>query len=73
MYIYTLHNKKKKYWEAEENIIFHRIILIFSTWRQIQFISVGQSCLTLCSPIDCSMPEFPLHHQLPELTQTHVY
>ena len=38
-----------------------------------QFSSVVQSCPTLCDPIDCSMPGFPVHHQLLELTQTHVY
>ena len=37
-----------------------------------QFSSVAQSCPTLCSPMDCSMPGFPIHHQLPEPTQTHV-
>ena len=36
-----------------------------------QFSSVAQSCPTLC--MDCSMPGFPVHHQLPELTQTHVH
>ena len=35
--------------------------------------SVAQSCLTLCDPMDCSTPGFPVHQQLPELTQTHVY
>ena len=39
----------------------------------VQFSSVAQSCLTICDPTDCSMPGFPVHHQLPELTQTHVY
>ena len=34
---------------------------------------VVQSCLTLCDPTDCSMPGFPVHHQLPELAQTHVH
>ena len=29
-------------------------------------------CLTLCKPMDCRMLDFPVHHQLPELTQTHV-
>ena len=38
-----------------------------------QFSSVAQSCLTLCNPMDCSTPGFPVHHQLPELTQTHVH
>ena len=37
-----------------------------------QFSAVTQLCLTLCNPIDCSMPGFPVHHQLQELTQTHV-
>ena len=35
--------------------------------------SVAQSCLTLCDPMDCSMPGFPVHHQLSELVQTHVH
>ena len=38
-----------------------------------QFSSVAQSCPTLCNPMDCNMPGFPVHHQLPELTQTHVH
>ena len=36
-----------------------------------QFSSLS-SCLTLYNPLDCSMPGFPVHHQLPEPTQTHV-
>ena len=35
--------------------------------------SVTQLYLTLCDPMDCSTPGFPVHHQLPELTQTHVH
>ena len=35
--------------------------------------SVAQSCLTLCGPVDCSTPGLPVHHQLLELTQTHVH
>ena len=38
-----------------------------------QFSSVAQLCLTLCDLMDCSMPGFPIHHQLPELAQTHVH
>ena len=38
-----------------------------------QFSSVAQSCLTLCDPMDCSTPGLPVHHQLLELAQTHVY
>ena len=37
------------------------------------FISVAQSCSALCSPMDCSTPGLPVHHQLPELAQTHVH
>ena len=39
----------------------------------VQFSSVTQSCLTLCDPINCSLPGFPVHHHLPELAQTHVH
>ena len=45
-----------------------------SNCRRIhQFSSVTQSCPTLCSPVDCSTPGFPIHHQLPERAQTHVH
>ena len=39
----------------------------------VPFSSVAQSCLTLCNPMNCSTPGFPVHHQLPESTQTHVH
>ena len=39
----------------------------------LQFSSVTQSCLTLCDPMDCSTPGFPVYHQLPELAQTHIH
>ena len=45
---------------------------VVSHFNSVQFSSVPQSCPTLCDPMDCSMPGFPVHHQLPELTQTHV-
>ena len=38
-----------------------------------QFSSVAQSSPTLCDPVDCSTPGLPVHHQLPESTQTHVH
>ena len=41
--------------------------------KLIQFSSVTQLCLTLCDPMDCSMPGLPVHHQLLKLTQTHVH
>ena len=39
----------------------------------VQFSSVALSYLTLCDPMDCSTPGLPVHHQLPEFTQTHVH
>ena len=38
-----------------------------------QFSSVALSCATFCNNMDCSTPGLPVHHQLPELAQTHVY
>ena len=49
------------------------------TWEQRNkmnvagFSSVARLCLTLCNPMDCSMPGLPVHHQLLEFTQTHVH
>ena len=39
----------------------------------VQFSSVAHSCPTLCNPMNCSMPGLPVHHQLPEFTQTQVH
>ena len=49
-----------------------------STWKDaqynsVQFSSVTQLCLPLCDPVNRSMPGLPVHHQLPEFTQTHVH
>ena len=41
--------------------------------KSFQFSSVTQSCPTLCNPMNCSTPGLPVHHQLPESTQTHVH
>ena len=38
-----------------------------------QIRSVAQSCPTLCDPMNRSMPGLPVHHQLPEFTQTHIH
>ena len=38
-----------------------------------QFSSVSQSWPTLCNPMNCSTPGLPVHHQLPEFTQTHIH
>ena len=55
-------------------VSFHLLfILTFTLIIIIQFSSVTQSCLTLCDPMNHSTPGFPVHHQLPEFTQTHVH
>ena len=43
------------------------------THRSVHFSSVAQLCPTLCDPMDCSMLGLPVHHQLPEFTQTYVH
>ena len=42
-------------------------------YQTVQFSSVAQSCLTLCDPVACSTPGFPVCRQLLELAQTHVH
>ena len=39
----------------------------------VQFSSVAQSCPTLCDPMNRNTPGLPVHHQLPEFTQTHIH
>ena len=43
------------------------------THTSVQFSSVAQSCLTLCDPMNPNTPGLPVHHQLPEFTQTHAH
>ena len=47
--------------------------VIYSPHLNSQFSSVAQSCPALCGPMNCSTPGLPVHHQLPEFTQTHVH
>ena len=54
------------------------ILFLFQESRNLyciyfQFSSIAQSCPTLCDPMNCSTPGLPVHHQLPEFTQTHVH
>ena len=42
-------------------------------FSSVQFSSVTQSCPILCDPMNCSTPLLPVHHQLPEFTQTHLH
>ena len=56
----TLKKQTIKYWKPIQT-------------EKVQFSSVAQSCLILCDHMDCTTPGFPVHHQLPELTQIHVH
>ena len=61
----TVKKKKKKEFIS---------IFLAQTLKAInQFISVTQSCLTLCDPMDCSTPGLPVHHRVLELAQSHVH
>ena len=47
--------------------------ILLECWEAGSVSSVAQSCPTLCDPMDCSTPGLPVHHQLPEFTQTHIH
>ena len=60
------------YWERKD----HRKYRLADTIKNvmpIHFSSVTQLGFTLCETTDCSTPGLPVHHQLPEITQTHVH
>ena len=69
MYIWALHIKIVSFFVPQKPRIF------VTPWRRhhLQFSAVAQSCLTLCNPMNCSTPGLPVHHQLPEFTETHVH
>ena len=46
---------------------------VSSNYSSVQFSSVAQLCPTFCDPVNRSTPGLPVHHQLPEFTQTHVH
>ena len=48
-------------------------MLSLKSFSSVQFRSVAQSCPSLCDPMNLSTPGLPVHHQLPEFTQTHVH
>ena len=50
----------------------YKLVAYRQNFASVQFTSVAQSCLTLCKPMNHSMSGLPVHHQLPESTQTHV-
>ena len=53
--------------------LFKKIKDTKGTCHASQFSSVAQPCPTLCDPVNRSTPGFPVHHRLPEFTQTHVH
>ena len=75
MFISTAHNALKTQRKIKPNIFWPIVYHLRCNIKNdsVQFISVAQSCLTLCNPMDCSTLGFPIHHQLPEFTQTRVH
>ena len=63
------------YWKKDNlwYIVAKKLIEFVLVFVEVQFSSVPQSCPTLWDPMDCSTPDFPVHHQLSELAQTHVH
>ena len=49
------------------------LIYVLNANQKKSISSVTQSCPTLCDPMNCSTPGLPVHHHLPEFTQTHVH
>ena len=49
------------------------LVLQNLVYYRVEFSSVAQLCPTLCNPMNCSTPGLPVHHQLPEFTQTHIH
>ena len=68
-YLYFLQTTQ---WHHINSSILARVVLFTPSVSQ-SVSSVAQSCLTLCDPMNRSMPGFPVHHQLQEFTQTHVH
>jgi len=55
------------------NLFYKNILDLLQSLNIFLFSSVAQSCPTLCNPINHSRPGLPVHHQLPEFTQTHAH
>ena len=62
-----------KFIPCQSQILFHNFCYLFFPLLTHQFISVTQSCLILCDPMNHSTSGLPVHRQLPESTQTHVH
>ena len=55
------------------SIVMYWVFTKYKAFSSVQFSSVAQSCPTLCDPMNRSTPGLPVHHQLPEFTQTHIH
>ena len=62
---------KKWYNRAKKKTVWPFLIKLNIELLSVQF--SAQSCPTLCDSMDCSTPGLPVHHQVPDLTQTHVH
>ena len=76
----TIPFSRGSFWPRDQtqvSCIAGRFFIVWATREDIkynvQFSSVAQLCPTLCDPMDCSTPGLPVHHQIPEFTQTHVH
>ena len=64
------HGRRVRWWI---DMLRWRFLWTWESTADVRFSSAAQLCLILCDPMVCSMPGFPVHHKLPELTQTHVH
>ena len=60
-------------WETQAQFSIPQFCFQIVTFSSVHFSSVSQSCPTLCDPMNHCTPGLPVHHQLPESTQTHVH
>ena len=67
----SLHSRMYVYTHTHTHT--HICIYYIYIYIYIQFSSVAQSCPTLCDPMNRSTPGLPVHHQIPEFTQTHIH
>ena len=67
---------QQRAWKISLSIVCHYLEpsnVLVGIFSSVQFSSVAQSCPTLCNPMNRSTPGLPVHHQLPEFTQTHLH
>ena len=70
----TRNNTNRKVREtSQKSSVVNFVSRVLTHLGRLQFSSIVQLCLTLCDPMNRSTPGLPVHHQLPEFTQTHVH